>query len=70
MLLWPRRIPFSLDKDPEPAKTFLTIHGTVWIFLVIAVIGHAGAALHHHFIKKDKVVKQMTTGAKSPALSI
>lgn len=56
-------LPVFLDKDPELAKTFLTIHGTVWILLVISVIGHAGAALHHHFIRKDNVLKQMTTGA-------
>ena len=58
-------LPVFLDKDPELAKTFLSIHGTVWILLVIAVIGHAGAALHHHFIRKDNVLKQMTTGAWS-----
>ena len=56
-------LPVFLDKNPELAKTFLTIHGTVWILLVIAVIGHAGAALRHHFIKKDNVLKQMTAGA-------
>ena len=56
-------LPVFLDKNPELAETFLTIHGTVWILLVIAVIGHAAAALHHHFIKKDNVLKQMTTGA-------
>jgi len=55
--------PVFLGKDPELAKTFLSIHGTVWILLVISVIGHAGAAMHHHFIKKDNVLKQMTTGA-------
>ena len=55
--------PIFLDKNPELAKTFLSIHGTVWIILVISVIGHAGAALHHHFIKKDNVLKQMTKGA-------
>ena len=55
-------LPVLLDKNPELAKTFLSIHGTVWILLVIAVIGHAAAALHHHFIKKDNVLKQMTTG--------
>ena len=55
--------PVFLDKNPELAKTFLSIHGTVWILLVIAVIGHAGAALQHHFIKKDNVLQQMTTGA-------
>ena len=55
--------PVFLDKDPELAKTFLNVHGTVWILLVISVIGHAGAAMHHHFIRKDNVLKQMTTGA-------
>ena len=55
--------PVFLDKNPELAKTFLSIHGTVWILLIIAVIGHAGAALHHHFIRKDNVLKQMTPGA-------
>lgn len=54
--------PVFLAKDPELAKTFHSIHGTVWMLLVIAVLGHAGAALHHHFIKKDNVLKQMTKG--------
>jgi len=56
-------LPVFLDKNPELAKTFLTLHGTVWIVLVMAVFGHAGAALHHHFIKKDNVLKQMTRNA-------
>jgi len=55
--------PVFLDKSPELAKIFHTAHSTVWILLVITVIGHAGAALHHHFIKKDNVLKQMTTGS-------
>jgi cytochrome b561 len=55
--------PVFLDKNPELARFFKGVHGTVWILLVVAVIGHAGAALHHHFIRKDKVLKQMTTGA-------
>ena len=55
--------PVFLNKDTELAKIFLSMHCTVWILLVIAVFGHAGAALHHNFIKKDNVLKQMTTGA-------
>ncbi len=35
--------PVFLNKDPELAKKILTMHGTVWILLVIAVIGQAGA---------------------------
>ena len=55
--------PVFLDKDPSVAKFFLGVHGTVWILLVIAAMGHMGAALHHHFVKKDDVLRQMTTGA-------
>ena len=56
-------LPVLLTKNPELAKIFLAGHRTVWILLVIAVIGHAAAALQHHFIKKDNVLKQMTTDA-------
>lgn len=55
--------PVFMDKNPELASFFRAMHGTVWILLVLAVFGHAGAALHHHFIKKDTVLKKMTTGA-------
>jgi cytochrome b561 len=52
-------LPVLLDKDPSLAQFFRGVHGTVWILLVVAVIGHAGAALHHHFIRKDDVLKKM-----------
>lgn len=32
----------------------------VWMLIV----GHAGAAFYHHFVKKDRTLKRMTTGAK------
>lgn len=54
--------PVLIDKSAELAQFARAMHGTIWIVLVIAVIGHASAALHHHFIKKDNVLKQMTTG--------
>jgi cytochrome b561 len=54
--------PVLLDKSPEFAEFFRAMHGTVWILLVLASIGHAGAAIHHHFFKKDNVLKQMTVG--------
>lgn len=55
--------PVFIDKDPDVAKFFGAMHGTVWILLVLGVIGHAAAALHHHLVKKDNVLKQMTIGA-------
>lgn len=58
-------LPVLLDKDPSLAQFFRGAHGTVWILLVLAVIAHAGAALHHHFIKKDDVLKRMGLGAQA-----
>ena len=55
--------PMLLDESQGMAEFFHAMHGIVWIALVVAVMGHAGAALHHHFIKKDNVLKQMTVGA-------
>ncbi|MES9944747.1 MAG: cytochrome b [Candidatus Thiodiazotropha sp.] len=55
--------PVFLDKSQGVAEFFRAMHGAVWILLALAVIGHIGAALNHHFIKKDNVLKQMTVGA-------
>lgn len=32
----------------------------VWLL----ILGHAAAALYHHFVKKDRTLKRMTTGAE------
>jgi len=58
-------LPVLLDKDASLAQFFRGVHGTVWILLVVAVVGHAGAALHHHFIRKDDVLKKMSPWAKA-----
>lgn len=58
-------LPVLLDKDPSLARFFRGAHGIVWILLLSAVVGHVGAALHHHFIRKDGVLKQMSLLAKA-----
>ena len=52
--------PMFLDKSLPMAQFFKDVHGTVWILLVLAVIAHVSAALHHHFILKNGVLKRMT----------
>lgn len=56
--------PIFLSKAPAVAEFFRGVHGTVWILLVLAVVGHAGAALYHHFIMKDDILKRISLGAK------
>ena len=58
-------LPMFLQRDPSLAQTFLGAHGVVWILLILAVIGHAGAAMYHHFVRKDDVLRQMALGTKA-----
>ena len=43
----------------DAAKVFLDIHEWAAKFLLLVVIVHALAALKHHFISKDDVLKRM-----------
>ncbi|MEB6668236.1 cytochrome b [Acinetobacter vivianii] len=36
-----------------------------WLIWML-ILGHAGAALYHHFIKKDRTLLKMTTGQDQP----
>ena len=49
-------------------KGLEVIAGTIHYYVAFIVIGlaglHAGAALHHHFIKKDNVLRSMTIGTR------
>lgn len=58
-------LPTLIDKNPSSAELFRDGHGVIWMLLVVAVVGHIGAAMFHHFIKKDDVLKSMTTGANA-----
>jgi len=52
--------PMFIEKSMPLAQFFKAVHGTVWILLVLAVIGHVSVALYHHFILKNEVLKRMT----------
>ncbi|MCF1432090.1 MAG: cytochrome b [Shewanella sp.] len=58
------QLPVLVEKSQALAGIFKFLHGAIWIVLVIAVVGHIAAALHHHFVKRDDVLKQMTRGIK------
>ncbi|MDX8387512.1 MAG: cytochrome b [Ghiorsea sp.] len=51
--------PTLIEKNIELAKIFKAAHGVIWIILVVAVFGHVGAALYHHFIEKNGVLSRM-----------
>lgn len=52
----------TADTRGSVAKNF---HWLLFLALgVAAVLGHAGAALHHYFIRNDHVLKTMSPWAK------
>ncbi len=55
-------LPTVISKSDSLKGLFHTLHGNIWIALVVAVLGHAGAAIYHHFGSKDGSLKRMLNG--------
>lgn len=58
------RIPLPmLVAESEPLEEIMeALHGSIWIVLAIAALGHALAALKHHFIDRDRTLVRMLRG--------
>ena len=52
-------IPDLLAKNPELGELLATLHGGLNLLLVLTVLGHAAAALKHHFVDRDDVLRRM-----------
>lgn len=53
------RLPAALNVDIQSYALFRELHSWLSIALIAIIILHIGAALHHHFIRKDNVLKSM-----------
>jgi len=53
------QLPPLLDKNEDLAGKILTVHKTAAFTLVAVLAVHIGASLHHHFVRKDTVLKRM-----------
>ena len=45
--------------DAGLARVFHVLHGVNSVLLSVLVLGHIGAALYHHFVQKDSVLRRM-----------
>jgi cytochrome b561 len=52
--LWWEDRPFS--------DLILTIHAVTGLAIACLVVAHIGAALYHHYVRKDDILARMTTG--------
>jgi cytochrome b561 len=51
-----------LAKNEAQHELFEELHETGWIIIAVLTGVHVLAALYHHFVKKDDVLRRMTTG--------
>lgn len=45
--------------NAELARVFHVLHGVNSVLLSLLVLGHIGAALYHHFVQRDDVLRRM-----------
>src|SRR5215467_12561803 len=60
-LLYVLTIPLPAIAAPDKALAdlFATIHGWLVTMLALVLVAHIGAALRHHYVKKDTVLTRM-----------
>jgi cytochrome b561 len=52
-------LPAIVAPDKATADLFSTVHGWLVTLLVLVLIAHIGAALRHHYVKRDTVLARM-----------
>ncbi|TXL70079.1 cytochrome b [Vineibacter terrae] len=58
-VFWLFELPPLVSKDEAAAKQILGWHGIIGITLSVAIAIHVGAALFHHFVRRDAVLRRM-----------
>ncbi|MBK5913979.1 cytochrome b/b6 domain-containing protein [Rhodocyclus purpureus] len=53
-------IPDLLDKNRELGETLALLHQSLNLIFVALIVGHIAAALKHHFIDHDDILKHMS----------
>lgn len=59
---WLFNLPPIWREDRAFSDRMYMIHGWIGIAITIFVLGHIGAALFHHFIRKDDILTRMLRG--------
>ena len=57
-------LPALAAPDQKAAETVLFLHKLGGILIALGVMAHVGAALFHHVIRKDNVLRRMLPGLK------
>ena len=58
-IFWAIPLPAIVAPDKALADLFATIHGWLAALLALVLAAHIGAALRHHYVKRDMVLARM-----------
>jgi cytochrome b561 len=58
-IFWRIPLPAIVAPDKALADLFATIHGWTVTLLALVLVAHIGAALRHHYVKRDTVLSRM-----------
>jgi cytochrome b561 len=56
------QLPPIWHQDRALSDRLFVVHRAIAVIIVCLVVAHVGAALHHHFVRRDRVLMRMITG--------
>ena len=63
-IFWLVPLPAIVAPSPTLAGTAENAHFVLFSLLLLLLVVHAGAALRHHFVKRDEVLSRMLFGSQ------
>jgi cytochrome b561 len=66
-IFWTIPLPAIVQPDKPFADTMARVHFALFIVLAVLLIVHIGAALRHHFVKRNDVLTRMLPGRAGTA---
>ena len=65
-IFWLIPLPAIVAHDESTADLAAWVHGGLAVLLALVLTAHIGAALRHHFVKRDAVLERMLPGTRRP----
>jgi cytochrome b561 len=62
LYFWLFELPPIWREDRAFSETMFAVHMTIGVFIAVLITVHIAAALHHHFIQRDRVLMRMVSG--------
>jgi cytochrome b561 len=62
LFFWLFDLPPIWREDRPFSEAIFSVHKSLGIFIAVLILVHIAAALHHHFIRRDRVLERMVSG--------